>query len=89
MQISKRHRLLAGILGVAALLLPGQAHAWWRGGFAVVVPAPIVVPPPPVYVAPPPPVFYPPPAYYYGPPRPLRWVPGHWRGPYWIPGHWA
>jgi hypothetical protein len=47
------------------------AHAWWRGGFYVGIPGPVVVAPPPVYY-PPPPVYYapyaPPPVYYPPPP---------------------
>jgi hypothetical protein len=49
-----------------AVLLPGSAQAWWRGGFygpgIVVVPGPVVYPPPPGY--------YPPPSGYYPAPPP-------------------
>lgn len=51
----------------SALLAPRAAHAWWRGGFFVGIPGPIVIAPP---VFAPPPVVYSPPAGFgsYGPP---------------------
>lgn len=51
----------------SALLAPRAAHAWWRGGFFVGIPGPIVIAPP---VFAPPPVVYAPPVGYgsYGPP---------------------
>ncbi len=84
--------VMAGLFAAGMMALPGQAHAWWRGGWGVgVVVPPVVVGPPvyapaPVYVAPPPVVYAPPPVAYY--PRPRVWIPAHWRGPYWVPGHW-
>src|SRR5437588_7429436 len=78
------------------LVLPSQAHAWWRGGVWIGIP-PVVVGPPAYYA---PPAVYTPPAYSYGygygndygygygyPHR--VWVPGHWRYGYWVPGHWG
>jgi len=51
----------------AVLFAPSPAHAWWRGGFFVGIPGPIVVSPP--IFAPPPVVYGPPPGYgSYGPP---------------------
>jgi hypothetical protein len=94
----KRFGAIAAVLGLVAIgvtAMPGEADAWWRGGWCcgvgigVVVP-PIVVAPAPVYV--PPPVYYaPPPAAYYPPPPPPqgRWIPGHYQGGYWVAGHWA
>lgn len=92
---------VAGLLGLAILATPGQARAWWRGGYGVgiwippVVVAPPVYAPPPVYYAAPPAVVYaPPPVLYASPPQaytpPARyWVPPHWEGGYWVSGHWA
>jgi hypothetical protein len=80
---------VVGLAALAVTAVPGQAHAWWRGGWGVGVwVPPVVVGPVPFYV--PPPVYYgpPPAAYYYGPPRPV-WVPPHWQGNYWVGGHWA
>lgn len=81
---------LSSIAAIAALAVagitaaPGNAEAWWRGGWGVgIVVPPVVVAPPPVYYAAPPPV-----AYYAPPPRRV-WIPPHWEGPYFIRGHWA
>ncbi|MDE2515262.1 MAG: hypothetical protein KGL12_04475 [Rhodospirillales bacterium] len=89
----------AGLLGLAlavivgTVAMPGQARAWWRGGWGwhggVVIGAPIFVPPPVVYAPPPPVVYAPPPPVIYARPRPRIWIPPHWRGPYWVPGHWS
>lgn len=70
-----RRVLAAAALGAALLisLAPMEAaHAWWRGGFYVGIPGPVVVAPPPVVYAPPPyyaaPYYAPPPVYYPPPP---------------------
>lgn len=60
-----RNRRLGGLLAVAGLAavgitaLPGEANAWWRGGWCCGVGIGVVVPP--VVVAPP--VYAPPPVY--------------------------
>ncbi|MBN9564039.1 MAG: hypothetical protein J0H14_25430 [Alphaproteobacteria bacterium] len=67
---SVRPALATAALSAALLisLAPVEAaHAWWRGGFYVGIPGPVVVAPPPVYY-PPPPVYYAPPPIYYPPP---------------------
>lgn len=48
-----------------AVLTPRAAEAWWRGGFYVGIPGPVVVGPPVVYA--PPPAYYAPPPDYYAP----------------------
>jgi hypothetical protein len=82
----------AWLAAVGMLAAPGQANAWWRGGFVGIGIAPVVVAPP-VYVAPvpvvvaPPVVIAPPPVAYY--PAPRVWIRPHWNGPFWVPGHWS
>ncbi len=58
-----RFAALAALVVGAALLLPGTANAWWRGGVWIGVPLPYVVPPP-VYYAPPPVAYGAPPVVY-------------------------
>jgi hypothetical protein len=94
--IMMRNRRLGGLLAVAGLAavgitaLPGEANAWWRGGWCCGVGIGVVVPPvvvaPPVYA--PPPVYYAPPPVYYAPPQ-QAWIPPHWQGNVWVPGHWS
>jgi hypothetical protein len=87
--IMLRNRRLGALLAVAGLAaigitaLPGEANAWWRGGWCCGVGFGVVVPP--VVVAPP--VYAPPPAYY-APPQ-AAWIPPHWQGNVWVPGHWS
>jgi hypothetical protein len=94
--IMRRNRRLGALLAVAGLAaigitaLPGEANAWWRGGWCCGVGFGVVVPPvvvaPPVYA--PPPVYYAPPPAYYAPPQ-AAWIPPHWQGNVWVPGHWS
>ncbi len=57
------------LLVALAMLLPGPAMAWWRGGVWIPgPPPPVYVAPPPVYGAPPPVYVGPPPAYAVPPP---------------------
>jgi hypothetical protein len=83
--------VLSALVGVGITANPGQAHAWWRGGWCcgigigVLFVPPVVVAPPAYYA--PPPVYYAPPAAYYPPQR--VWIPAHWQGGYWIPAHWG
>jgi hypothetical protein len=86
----------AGAVTAGTMALPGQAHAWWRGGVGYGVVVPPVVVAPPVYVAPapiyvaPPPVYAAPPPVYAAPP-PVYAVPpvAYNAGPrVWIPAHW-
>ncbi len=65
-----RRSLFAAALGamlLIALAPMAPADAWWRGGFFVGIPGPVVVGPPVVYAAPPP-VYYAPPPVYFAPP---------------------
>jgi hypothetical protein len=80
--------VIAGVTGAAAsvpLLTPSTAHAYWRGGVWIGVPAPGYYAPPPVY-APPPAAYYAP---YYGYHPHRFWVRAHWNGWRWVPGHWV
>jgi hypothetical protein len=83
---------LAALVGVGIIAMPGQAQAWWRGGWCCGVGIGLYVPPivvaPPAYYAPPPVYYAPPPAAYY-PQQQGVWIPGHWQGGYWVPAHWG
>jgi hypothetical protein len=64
--------VLAALLALGGLAVPGTAHAYWRGGhgggvFFGFAPPPVYFGPPAYYYAPPPPVVYAPPPVIYDP----------------------
>jgi hypothetical protein len=73
-RLSASCRALIAVIALLGVILPGTAHAYWRGGVfygvAPIVPyyPPPIYAPPPVVYAPPPVVYAPPPSFSVTPP---------------------